>query len=52
MGDAVVSDWERWLQTAQVVAGDAVRAGWQRIERLGTIGPRSRRARPFQRPSP
>jgi acetyltransferase-like isoleucine patch superfamily enzyme len=49
MGEVAPNDWERWLQTAQVVAGDVVRAGWRHIERLGTIGPRSRRARPFRR---
>jgi acetyltransferase-like isoleucine patch superfamily enzyme len=49
MRDAGVGGWERRLQTAQVVAGDVVRAGWQRIERLGTMGPRSRRARAFRR---
>lgn len=44
-----MGDLERWLETAQVVAGDAIRATWQRVERLGTIGPRSRRARAFRR---
>jgi acetyltransferase-like isoleucine patch superfamily enzyme len=41
--------WERRLEAAQVVAGDVIRSGWERIERLGTIGPRSRRARAFRR---
>jgi acetyltransferase-like isoleucine patch superfamily enzyme len=43
------STLERWFETAQVVTGDAIRAGWQRVERLGTMGPRSRRARAFRR---
>jgi acetyltransferase-like isoleucine patch superfamily enzyme len=49
MAEGGVGAWERRLETAQVVAGDVVRASWQRIERLGTIGPRSRRARAFRR---
>ena len=49
MADGTTPYWERWLASAQVVAGDGIRAGWQRIERLGTIGPRSRRARGFRR---
>jgi acetyltransferase-like isoleucine patch superfamily enzyme len=48
MADTSTATWERWMQQAQVSAGDAIRAGWQRIERLGTIGPRSRRARLFR----
>jgi len=40
---------QQWLESAQVVAGDAIRAAWERIERLGTMGPRSRRARAFRR---
>jgi len=49
MPDATTPQWERWRESAQVAAGDAIRASWQRIERLGTIGPRSRRARVFRR---
>jgi acetyltransferase-like isoleucine patch superfamily enzyme len=49
MGDPSATNRERWVEHAQVVAGDAIRAGWQQIERLGTIGPRSRRARAFRR---
>lgn len=48
MGDRDVA-WERWLEAAQVLAGDALRAGWERIEHLAAIGPRSRRARAFRR---
>src|SRR4051812_30330935 len=40
---------ERWIEAAEVVAGDAIRTAWARVERLGTIGPRSRRARAFRR---
>jgi acetyltransferase-like isoleucine patch superfamily enzyme len=49
MVDPSTGTWERWLEQAQVAAGDAIRVGWQRIERLGNIGPRSRRARAFRR---
>ena len=49
MADGTTPQWERWRESAQVAAGDAIRAGWQRIERLATIGPRSRRARSFRR---
>ena len=49
MADGTTPQWDAGSQSAQVVAGDAIRAGWQRIERLGTIGPRSRRARRFRR---
>lgn len=44
-----MGDLERWLDTARVVAGDAVREGWDRLARVGTIGPRSARARRFRR---
>ena len=49
MADPSTGTWERWVEHAQIAAGDAIRVGWQRIERLGTIGPRSRRARGFRR---
>ena len=38
-----------FLDTAQVVAGDVVRAGWERVAHRATIGPRSARARRFRR---
>jgi acetyltransferase-like isoleucine patch superfamily enzyme len=44
-----MGDLEAWFQTAQVAAGEAIRAGWDHVARLGTIGPRSRRARTFRR---
>ena len=47
--ESATPPWERWRESAQVAAGDAIRASWQQIERLATIGPRSRRARPFRR---
>ncbi len=49
MGDTPAAGWERWVEAAQVAAGDAIRTGWSHIEKLGTIGPRSRRARTFRR---
>jgi acetyltransferase-like isoleucine patch superfamily enzyme len=49
MGETAPGQWERRLEAAQVVAGDVIRNVWARIERLGTIGPRSRRARAFRR---
>jgi acetyltransferase-like isoleucine patch superfamily enzyme len=48
-GETAPGQWERRLEAAQVVAGDVIRNVWARIERLGTIGPRSRRARAFRR---
>jgi acetyltransferase-like isoleucine patch superfamily enzyme len=39
----------RHLDGARVFAGDVVRAGWDRLARQATIGPRSARARPFRR---
>jgi acetyltransferase-like isoleucine patch superfamily enzyme len=44
-----MGDLEAWIKTAQVAAGDVIRAGWDQVARLGTIGPRSRRARAFRR---
>ncbi len=44
-----MGDVDRWIENAQVAAGDAIRAGWDQIARLGAIGPRSRRARSFRR---
>ena len=35
MGDAPMRDWEGWLDSARVVAGDAVRAGWDRVAHFG-----------------
>jgi acetyltransferase-like isoleucine patch superfamily enzyme len=49
MGDTPAAGWERWVEAAQVAAGDAIRTGWSHLEKLGTIGPRSRRARTFRR---
>jgi acetyltransferase-like isoleucine patch superfamily enzyme len=49
MGDTPAAGWERWVEAAQVAAGDAIRTGWSHLEKLGTIGPRSRRARTFLR---
>jgi acetyltransferase-like isoleucine patch superfamily enzyme len=48
-GSAAPGEWQRRLETAQVAAGEVIRGAWARIERLGTIGPRSRRARAFRR---
>ena len=48
-GETAPGQWERRLEAAQVVAGDVIRSVWARIERLGTIGPRSRRAHAFRR---
>ena len=44
-----MAERDRWLDIARVRAGDAVRAGWDRVARQATIGPRSSRARPFRR---
>jgi acetyltransferase-like isoleucine patch superfamily enzyme len=44
-----MGELEAWLERAQVAAGEAIRVGWEQITRLGTIGPRSRRARRFRR---
>ena len=44
-----MDELDRWLDGARVAAGDVVRAGWDRVARRATIGPRSRRARPFRR---
>ena len=44
-----MGDLEAWIERAQVAAGEAIRAGWEQVARLGTIGPRSRRARKFRR---
>jgi acetyltransferase-like isoleucine patch superfamily enzyme len=49
MDDGSRGEFERWVEWAEVLAGDLIRAAWQRVERLGTIGPRSRRARAFRR---
>ena len=38
-----------FLDTAKVIAGDVVRAGWERVAHRATIGPRSARARRFRR---
>ena len=38
-----------FLDTARVVAGDVVRAGWERLSHRATIGPRSSRAKKFRR---
>ena len=37
------------LDGVRVFTGDVVRAGWDRLARRATIGPRSARARPFRR---
>jgi acetyltransferase-like isoleucine patch superfamily enzyme len=42
-------DLGRWVESAQVVAGEVLRAGWERAAHLGNIGPRSARARRFRR---
>jgi acetyltransferase-like isoleucine patch superfamily enzyme len=44
-----MDELERWLDGARVLAGDVVRAGWDRLARQAAIGPRSARARPFRR---
>ena len=44
-----MDELDRWLDGARVFAGDVVRAGWDRLARRATIGPRSARARPFRR---
>ena len=38
-----------FLDTARVVAGDVVRAGWEHLSHRATIGPRSSRAKKFRR---
>ncbi len=41
-----------FLDTARVVAGDVVRAGWELLSHRATIGPRSSRAKKFRRFGP
>src|SRR3977135_4359135 len=36
------------FDTVRRVAGDLVQAGWDHVQRFGTIGPRHRRARAFR----
>jgi acetyltransferase-like isoleucine patch superfamily enzyme len=42
-------DTASWLDPARVLAGDALRAGWEQVVHFANIGPRSRRARRFRR---
>jgi acetyltransferase-like isoleucine patch superfamily enzyme len=44
-----MGDLEAWFERAQVATGEAIRVGWEQLARLGTIGPRSRRAQTFRR---
>jgi acetyltransferase-like isoleucine patch superfamily enzyme len=44
-----MAELEQWFERAHVAMGEAVRAGWDHVARLGAIGPRSRRARRFAR---
>jgi acetyltransferase-like isoleucine patch superfamily enzyme len=40
---------DRFLDPVRIASGDAIRATWDWLSRQATIGPRSRRARPFRR---
>jgi acetyltransferase-like isoleucine patch superfamily enzyme len=45
----MTGDHDPFLDPARRLAGDLLRVGWDRVSRFATIGPRSRRARPFRR---
>jgi acetyltransferase-like isoleucine patch superfamily enzyme len=44
-----MGELEHWLGSVQLHAGEVVRVAWDAVARLGTIGPRSARARRFRR---